>query len=107
MRYEIPTIRNFWYLAHLLFQGRLQRFMTGYKNTGQVTSGETARGYYSPSESKINFAVPSDTTSLVEIKPPDIKGPGKFLEMIKLLDKDNCSFVLTFDRKKTCPWFDK
>ena len=109
MRYDIPATRKFWYLSHLLFQGRLQRFMSGYKNMGSVKSGKEEPGYYAPSETRINFAVPNDMTMLMpsEIQVPEVNGPGKFSEMISALSNKDCTYILTFDGKKLAPGLTK
>lgn len=109
MRYDIPATRKIWYLSHLLFKVRLQRFMTGYKNMGSVKSGKEEPGYYAPSETRINFAVPNDMTKLMpsDVQVPEVNGPGKFNEMINALSDNNCTYILTFDGKKLAPGLTK
>ena len=45
----------------MLFGPRFIRFMEGFKHKGAVIRGETEKGFYDPLETKVNFAVLSDT----------------------------------------------
>ncbi|CAG2222803.1 unnamed protein product [Mytilus edulis] len=106
MRYPFKETKQFWYIGKILFHGRFQRFMTGYKNTGQ--SCDTSKGFYDPDNALINFAVPSHIhieTFNTDLNLPDIKGPGKFDFMVKKVVSTNPSnsFALTFDGKKLAP----
>ncbi|XP_071150292.1 uncharacterized protein [Mytilus edulis] len=106
MRYPFKETKQFWYIGKILFHGRFQRFMTGYKNTGQ--SCDTSKGFYDPDNALINFAVPSHIhieTFNTDLNLPDIKGPGKFDFMVKKVVSTNPSnsFALTFDGKKMAP----
>ena len=62
MRYKYPQTIQFWEVGMRLFHGKFIRFMSGLRNTGQVINQMSEKGYYDPSTSKINFAVPSQTT---------------------------------------------
>ncbi|CAG2226106.1 unnamed protein product [Mytilus edulis] len=103
MRYPFKETQQFWWLGKILFHGRFQRFMSGYKHAGQ----SNLTGYLNPATARINFALPSHihiNEHPIDLKIPDIKGPGIFHEMIQLISsqKKN-SYVLTFDGKKLAP----
>ena len=55
MRYQAET-KRFWTIGYKLFCEKFVRYMSGYKNAGQV-HGSSTRGELLPSQS-INFAVP-------------------------------------------------
>ena len=105
MRYPFKTTRIFWWLGKLLFHGRFQRFLSGYKNSGYLPI--KTKGWYNPLEAKINFAVPSHIhlqQHPITLKLPEINGPGMFNEILDIISKDNNnSFVLIFDGKKLAP----
>ena len=48
----------FWKTGYKLMHGKFLRYCSGFKNQGQVTSGTTEKGYYSPENASINFTVP-------------------------------------------------
>ena len=102
MRYSQPALKFFW-LGKKLFGGRFVRFMSGLKNETDLLKGNTT---LNPTDSKINFACPSEYV-LTNLNPlgndfPEIKSSGLINGMIELKsekDYEN-SFVLMFDGKK-------
>ena len=80
--------------------------MTGYKNMGSVKSGKEEPGYYAPSETRINFAVPNDMTKLMpsDVQVPEVNGPGKFNEMINALSDNKWHFCDTVECFSICLW---
>ena len=101
MRYSQPALKFFW-LGKKLFGGRFVRFMSGLKNETDLLKGNTT---LNPTDSKINFACPSEYV-LTNLNPlgndfPEIKSSGLINGMIELKsekDYEN-SFVLMFDGK--------
>ena len=99
--------KKFWKLGWMLFGGKFIRFMTGYKNTTQVTFGDTSRGNFNPETSDINFAVP-DIKVLRNFKPygdnspQNTRHPGIFLDLLEEVAKalPSTSVCLSFDGKK-------
>ena len=61
MRYDETTMR-FFKLMVLEKQGRALNIMSGPRNRGTVSSGQTKRGMYPPKDCKTNFMVPSRKT---------------------------------------------
>ena len=56
MRYQAET-KRLWTIGYTLFCEKCVRYMSGYKNAGQI-QGSSTRGERLPSQSHINFAVP-------------------------------------------------
>ena len=57
MRYMDKT-KVFWKLGWCIFGGKFIRFLSGFKNEGQVVQGETMKGNFKQEVSDINFAIP-------------------------------------------------
>ena len=58
MRYMEQT-KKFWKLGWKHFGGKFCRFMTGFKNTSDILTGEAEKGACKPENSDINFVIPS------------------------------------------------
>ncbi|VDI45018.1 Hypothetical predicted protein [Mytilus galloprovincialis] len=85
MRYLKQT-KQFWKLGMRLFGGKFIRFMSGYKNTTDVLYGESPPGYFDPSNSDINFAVPSIDVLREYTHYNDCSGkrlPGIFIDVMQ------------------------
>ncbi|MEW8546432.1 MAG: YqaJ viral recombinase family protein, partial [Candidatus Thiodiazotropha sp.] len=104
MRYSEET-KKFWKLGWRLFGGKFVRFMGGFKNMSQISTGESQQGLFNPALSDINFVVP-DTKTLQTFSPYGQAfgqmAPGIFSEVISdvataLGDRSVC---LSFDGKK-------
>ena len=50
---------KFWKVMYRLFHGKVLRFMSGIKSTGQVIKDVSSKGSYDPQTTSINFAVPN------------------------------------------------
>ena len=64
--------------------------MRGLGHLGQIVSGESDRGHYSPTQSRINFPVPSDrclTSNKCNV--PDELSPGLLTEMVEHYIRSN------------------
>ena len=109
MRYSDST-KKFWKLGYRLFGGQFIYFMSGYKNRITVVMEDTEKGIYPPSQSDINFAVPSKDV-LTTFSPYGLdassevglgRRPGLLTDMIETLAESPSenSYCLTFDGKK-------
>ena len=58
MTYNNRVTVLFWKIGYKLMHGKFLRYCGGFKNQGQVISGETEKGYYLPENASINFVVP-------------------------------------------------
>ena len=96
MRYPFEETKQFWYIGKILFHGRFQRFMTGYKNTSQQC--HTSKGFYDSDNALINFVVPSHIH--IETFNTDRNLP-EFTDKFDLMVKNVVS--LTFNGKKLAP----
>ena len=95
MRYS-EDVKRFWRIGLKLFKGRFIRFMGGLKNIGQGETDGVNQGLYQPSESKINFAVPSRQV-LDELQSPvSVGSPGIITEMIDTLTGSDPQQIETF-----------
>ena len=110
MRYS-ETSKEFWWAGMKMFGGRFVRFMQGFKHKGSIVNGTATRGNFDPRQTKINFAVPSESV-LTNFSPieslRDIKGeidPGVCSAILQLCSQqsDNRSHILAFDGKKIVP----
>ncbi len=92
MRYCDIT-KWFWRTGYKLFKGKFLNFMGGFKNLGDVLSGRSLFGSYSPSESRINFAVPShrflQQQSLSTMFPSESIKPGILKAFVEYQMKTN------------------
>ena len=101
MRYDKDTYL-FWIFGYLLLKGRFIRFMSGTKFKGTLIDRSAIRGSFSPSISKINFAVPSESALRAEADSlgiPRTIGPGIITYLIDILDKYSKNVVLSCDGK--------
>ena len=57
MRYK-----EFWWAGQKMFGGKFTRFMSGLRGSNCMKSGEQSVEHFNPSDTKNNFAVPSQTT---------------------------------------------
>ena len=104
MRYMEQT-KKFWKLGWRHFGGKFVRFMTGFKNTSDVLSGESEKGSCKPENSDINFVIPSldvlrnYTPYGTDTKPRD---PGIYTDVMESVSSalEGTSACLTFDGKK-------
>ncbi|XP_060589874.1 uncharacterized protein LOC132745056 [Ruditapes philippinarum] len=97
MRYS-NDVKLFWNIGLKLFKGKFLRFMSGWKNQGQSN--------HNPSESSINFAVPSRgylENSFMSDKFKNMQ-PGILHDMINLISESDPNksktFKLCVDGKK-------
>ena len=69
----------------MIFGGKFVLFMTGFKNTSQITFGETVPGKFNTDESEINFVVP-DISVLRSFSPYGtgtlFRQPGLYTDLI-------------------------
>ena len=104
MRYMDET-KKFWKLGWQHFGGRFIRFMSGFKNTTQVVSGENSKGLCRPQSSDVNFVIPS-LDVLRAYQPYQENGktrnPGTFHDVIDdvAVALNDTSACLSFDGKK-------
>ena len=98
MRYRSVT-KLFWSVVYRLCKGVGLKFFGGEKNWGQVVTQSSKKSHYSPTKSKINFAVPDDKI-LREYgkKMPKIIPPGKIRCTMEML-KDKKDVVIMTDAK--------
>ena len=104
MRYMEQT-KKFWKLGWRHFGGKFVRFMTGFKNTSDILSGESTKGECKPENSDINFVIPSldvlrnYTPYGTDAKPRE---PGIYVDVIESVSSalEGTSACLTFDGKK-------
>ena len=97
MRYNKDTYL-FWIFGYLLLKGRFIRFMSGTKFKGTLIDRSAIRGSFSPSISKINFSVPSESALRGEADSLDIPrtiGPGIITFFIDILDRYSKNVVLS------------
>ena len=104
MRYD-DQVTKFWRIGYKLFHGKFLRFMGGPKNKGQVIFGETTRGTYTTTDSRINFAVPVSRVSDLNRSPlaPDNIRPGiiqPLLEKIVPTAIEGKTYKICLDGKK-------
>ncbi|CAC5359049.1 unnamed protein product [Mytilus coruscus] len=104
MRYLQQT-KQFWKLGMRLFGGKFIRFMSGYKNTTDVLYGESPPGYFDPSNSDINFAIPSIDVLREYTHYNDCSGkrlPGIFIDVMQKVSQSmkDQSLCISFDGKK-------
>ncbi|KAL5011712.1 hypothetical protein ScPMuIL_010263 [Solemya velum] len=104
MRYD-EQVTKFWRIGYRLFHGRFLRFMSGPKHKGQVIFGQTSQGTFSPSESKINFAVPMRKVTDSSLSPlgPDAIRPGiiqPLLDKVSMLASEDKTYKICLDGKK-------
>jgi hypothetical protein len=99
MRYS-DKVKRFWSLGYKLFRERFLRFMGGYKNIGQVASGER-KGCLSTSDSQINFIAPSASVLRDEVVKCEVNcsQPGVIKGNLKSVDKSK-SYKLCIDGKR-------
>jgi hypothetical protein len=70
MRYAREETRKFWEIGYRLLRGKFIRFLSGLCNSGHLVDELKDRGCCMPSESKINFAIPSlQTLTKEKLKP--------------------------------------
>ena len=97
------TCMKFWKVMYRLFHGKILRFMSGLKSSGQVVENITSKGVYDPKETSINFAVPSlNALQKVDLKtdiPSEIP-PGIISSALDLKSSNDVSYVLSVDGKK-------
>ena len=89
MRYS-PEVRRFWFIDKRLFHGKFLHYMRGLGHLGQIISGESDRGHYSPTQSRINFPVPSDRClNSNKCNVPDELSPGLLTETVEHYIRSN------------------
>ena len=104
MRYLEQT-KKFWKLGWRHFGVKFVRFMTGFKNTSDILSGESTKGECKPENSDINFVIPSldvlrnYTPYGTDAKPRE---PGIYVDVMESVSSalEGTSACLTFDGKK-------
>lgn len=95
MRYS-EDVRKFWRVGLKLFKGKFIRFMSGLKNSGQLYDDIDKRGLFKPSDSKINFAVPSRSILEKMRSPMASSEPGILTEMITAMSNADKTQIETF-----------
>ena len=78
--------KKFWMIVYRLCKGVGLKFFSGEKNWGQVINKSTSKSKYSPTKSKVNFAVPDEKIlrNYNSLLPKDIQ-PGKTESCLNLL----------------------
>ena len=98
MRYRSVT-KLFWSVVYRLCKGVGLKFFGGEKNWGQVVTRSSKKSHYSPTKSKINFAVPDEKILREHSnKMPKIIQPGKIRCTLEML-KDEKDVVIMADAK--------
>ena len=98
---------KFWKVMYRLFHGKVLRFMSGIKSTGQVVKDMSSKGSYDPQTTSINFAVPNTNSirqfNTSETEIPGELPPGIIHQAIQLKSSADNSYVLSVDGKKLAP----
>ena len=104
MSYNNRVTVLFWKIGYKLMHGKFLRYCGGFKNQGQVTSGATEKGYYSPENASINFAVPDLKTLQKEETYIDINhiNPGIINDTVETFSQgaEHKTYKVCVDGKK-------
>ena len=99
---------KFWKVMYRLFHGKVLRFMSGLKSSGQIISNFATKGLFNPTDTSINFAVPSTNAlnkcDVIKTEIPTEIQPGIIHQALDLKSsQEDTSFVLSVDGKKVAP----
>ena len=92
MRYPTQS-KRFWTLGFKLFREKNIQLWVATRTFGQISAGLTAKGHTTPSDSKINFAVPHVNVLRAEINKGgcSFEKPGILTENIELFGQLHCN----------------